>query len=185
MGAEQFCNSGKNDYGALPLVEALKVSSDTYFFTVGEYANSHGDVIQNMAKELGIGKETHMDLPKEIEGIVPDAAWRAQQNKLQERLRTQPPQERCVCICHIVSEIGPWTIGDDMHLAVGQGELLTSPLQMAVAYSTLASAYMNGGQGTVVRPHLGLEIDNSNGGLVQTLAGGPDPPRPSQLLGPE
>ncbi len=57
-GAEQFCNSGKTDYGALPLVEALKVSSDTYFFTVGEYANSHGDVIQNMAKELGIGKET-------------------------------------------------------------------------------------------------------------------------------
>ena len=71
VGAEQFCNSGKNDYGALPLVQALTVSSDTYFFTVGEYANSHGDVIQNTAKELGIGKETQVDLPNEIEGTVP------------------------------------------------------------------------------------------------------------------
>ena len=42
-----------------------------------------------------------------------------------------------------------------MHLAVGQGDLLTDPLQMAVAYSTLANAYMNGGDGTVVTPHLG------------------------------
>jgi len=39
-----------------------------------------------------------------------------------------------------------------MHLAVGQGDLLTSPLQMAVAYSTLANAFTNGGNGWVVRP---------------------------------
>jgi penicillin-binding protein 2 len=169
---EQFCNSGKTDYGARDLVEALTVSSDTYFFTVGQYANDHGDVIQNMAKELGIGKETHIDLPSEIEGTVPDAAWRAQQNKLQERCEHEHPKTAS-SVCHIVSEIGPWTVGDNMHLAVGQGELLTSPLQMAVAYSTLASAYMNEGEGTVVRPHLGLEIDNSSGSLVQELSSTP------------
>ena len=56
-----------------------------------------------------------------------------------------------------------------MHLAVGQGDLLTDPLQMAVAYSTLANAYMNGGEGRVVTPHLGLEIDETNGGVVQSL----------------
>jgi penicillin-binding protein 2 len=171
-GAEQFCNSGKNDYGALPLVEALKVSSDTYFFTVGEYANNYGDVIQNMAKKLGIGKETHVDLPKEIEGTVPDARWRARQNKLQEGCEHSHPRS-AASVCHIVAELGPWTVGDNMHLAVGQGELLTSPLQMAVAYSTLASAYVNGGEGTVVRPHLGVQIDNSSGALVQDL---PAPP---------
>ena len=71
--------------------------------------------------------------------------------------------------CGIVSEARPWSIGDDMHLAVGQGDLLTDPLQMAVAYSTLANAFMHGGEGTVVRPHLGLEIDEGNGGLVQSL----------------
>jgi penicillin-binding protein 2 len=56
-----------------------------------------------------------------------------------------------------------------MHLAVGQGELLTDPLQMAVAYSTLANAYMHGGYGTVVRPHLGMEIDDAQGRVVQVL----------------
>jgi penicillin-binding protein 2 len=66
-----------------------------------------------------------------------------------------------------------------MHLAVGQGDLVTSPLQMAVAYSTLANAYTHGGYGTVVRPHLGLEVDDAQGGLVQALS--PPPPRHVRL----
>jgi penicillin-binding protein 2 len=45
---------------------------------------------------------------------------------------------------------------------------------MAVAYSTLANAYMNGGgEGTVVTPHLGMEIDDSSGGLIQALSPAP------------
>ena len=59
------------------LVEALKVSSDTYFFEVGELANSHGNVIQRKAHKLGIGEQTGIDLPSEITGLVPDRAWRA------------------------------------------------------------------------------------------------------------
>ena len=54
-----------------------------------------------------------------------------------------------------------------MHLAVGQGDLLTSPLQMAVAYSTLANAYLNGGNGTVVTPHLAAR-STKPGRLVQS-----------------
>jgi penicillin-binding protein 2 len=57
-----------------------------------------------------------------------------------------------------------------MDLAVGQGALLTDPLQMAVAYSTLANAYRNGGHGTVVTPHLGKQIDEAKGALVQSLS---------------
>ena len=62
-------------------------------------------------------------------------------------------RKRHVSNCGIVLEpTGAWTVGDNMHLAVGQGELLTDPLQMAVAYSTLANAYTNDGEGTVVTP---------------------------------
>jgi penicillin-binding protein 2 len=68
-----------------------------------------------------------------------------------------------------------------MHLAVGQGDLLTSPLQMAVAYSTLASAFTHGGDGAVVHPHLGKEIDGSQGALVQALKA---PPRRHVRLNP-
>jgi penicillin-binding protein 2 len=149
------------------LVEALKVSSDTYFFEVGERANSHGEIIQNMAKKLGVGEPTGIDLPSEFHGVVPDRKWLAEENAAEFacQRRTHLPT------CGIVGEPGaPWTVGDNMDLAVGQGALLTDPLQMAVAYSTLATAYRNGGEGVVVTPHLGLAIEEPGGGLVQSLA---------------
>jgi penicillin-binding protein 2 len=166
VSTEQFCNSGKTDYGPLGLVEALKVSSDTYFFEDGELANSHGNVIQNEAHKLGVGEQTGIDLPSEITGVIPDRAWRAKQNAAE--LACERRTHRATC--GYVAEVRPWSVGDNMQLAVGQGDLLTSPLQMAVAYSTLANAFTNGGNGWVVRPHLGMEIDGPQGRLVQTLS---------------
>jgi penicillin-binding protein 2 len=165
VSTEQFCNAGKADYGAVGLVEALKVSSDTYFFQAGELANSHGNVIQREAHKLGVGEQTGIDLPSEITGLVPDRAWRAKVAR--QELRCE--KRRHVSSCGI-SDGRPWSVGDNMHLAVGQGDLLTSPLQMAVAYSTLANAFTNGGDGWVVRPHLGMEIDAAQGRLVQSLS---------------
>ena len=166
VSTEQFCNAGKADYGAVGLVEALKVSSDTYFFEVGELANPHGNVIQRMARELGIGSSTGIDLPSEFGGVIPEAAWRARQN----RLEVQCEHRTHRASCGYVAEVRPWSVGDNMDLAVGQGDLLTDPLQMAVAYSTLVNAYDNGGEGAVVTPHLGMEIDDSQGRLVQALS---------------
>ena len=127
-------------------------------------------MIQSEARKLGIGEPTGIDLPSEITGIVPDRAWMAKQDQLELQCRRKTHRASC----GIVAEIRPWSVGDDMHLAVGQGDLITSPLQMAVAYSTLANAYMNGGNGTVVTPHLGMEIDESSGGLVQSLSFPPE-----------
>ncbi len=166
VSTEPFCNAGKADYGSVGLVEALKVSSDTYFFEVGKLANSHQEVIQRMARELGIGQATGIDLPSEFQGIIPDPAWRAQENRLELQCEHRTHRSSC----GYVAEVRPWSVGDNMDLAVGQGDLLTDPLQMAVAYSTLANAYRNGGEGTVVTPHLGMEIDDSRGRLVQALS---------------
>jgi penicillin-binding protein 2 len=171
VSTQQFCNAGHADYGAVGLVDALRVSSDTYFFEVGQLANSHGNVIQRKATELGVGRKTGVDLPSEITGIVPDRAWRAHENELELKCERRTHRSSC----GLVGEIRPWSVGDNMHLAVGQGDLVTSPLQMAVAYSTLANAFRNGGEGTVVTPHLGLEIDDSSGGVVQALS--PPPAR--------
>ena len=166
VSTEQFCNAGHADFGAVGLVEALKVSSDTYFFEVGELANSHGNVIQDEARKLGVGQQTGIDLPSEITGVVPDRAWLAKEDALE--LACEHRTHRASC--GYVGEIRPWSVGDNMHLAVGQGDLLTSPLQMAVAYSTLTNAYLNSGDGTVVTPHLGKQIDESKGGLLQSLS---------------
>jgi penicillin-binding protein 2 len=164
-GGEEFCNAGKVDYGSVGLVEALKVSSDTYFFEVGEHDNSHGPVIQEMAHKLGIGRPTGIDLPNESEGVLPSPKWREAQNRKQAQcLRHHPKAE-----CGYVAEIRPWEPGDNMDLAVGQGDLQTDPLQMAVAYSTLANAFMDGGEGAVPTPHLGMAIESPSGGIVQTL----------------
>ena len=161
-----FCNAGKAEYGAVGLVQALKVSSDTYFFEVGKRANGYGSVIQRMARELGIGSATGVDLPSEFGGVIPDTAWRAREN----RLEIQCEHRTHRASCGFVAEQRPWSVGDNMDLAVGQGDLLTDPLQMAVAYSTLADAFRNGGSGTVVTPHLGMEIDGAQGRLVQALS---------------
>jgi penicillin-binding protein 2 len=169
VSTQQFCNAGHADYGAVGLVEALKVSSDTYFFEVGELANSHGKVLQHMAHQLGIGEPTGIDLPSEFEGVVPDSEWRAKQDALELNCE----HRRHVSSCGIVSEVRPWSVGDNMHMAVGQGDLLTDPLQMAVAYSTLANGFRSSGEGTVVTPHIGKEVDERNGGLVQSLSSPP------------
>jgi penicillin-binding protein 2 len=165
VSTQQFCNAGKTDYGPVGLVQALKVSSDTYFFEVGELANSYGEVIQRMAHKLGVGEPTGIDLPSEITGLVPTRAWRAK--VAAEEVACE--QRRHLQSCGI-SDGRPWSVGDNMHLAVGQGDLLTSPLQMAVAYSTLANAFAGGGVGAVPRPHLGMEIDGPHGELIQALS---------------
>src|SRR5262249_12577349 len=57
----------------------------------------------------------------------------------------------------------PWSIGDNESLAVGQGDVQATPLQVAVAYAALANG------GTVVRPHLGLDVRSPDGGIVRSV----------------
>jgi penicillin-binding protein 2 len=95
VGSEQFCNAGHAEYGAVGLVQALKVSSDTYFFEVGERANSHGNIIQRMARRLGIGRPSEIDLPEEFSGVVPDRQWLARRNREEVECRHQRHVSTC------------------------------------------------------------------------------------------
>ncbi len=58
----------------------------------------------------------------------------------------------------------PWSVGDNINLSVGQGDLLAAPLQLAVAYAAL------GNGGTVVTPHVGLRTEDPDGKVVQEIA---------------
>lgn len=168
VSAEPFCNDNHEEYGATDLVQALEVSSDVYFFTVGERAYYHGDgdAIQRMAHKLGIGDETGIDLPSPAKGLVPDAKWLQKLNAEEARCT----KEKHGKPCGYVLEPGElWTVGHNMHFALGQGELLTNPLQMAVAYSTLVDAYRNEGRGWRPTPHLGKAIVAPDGELVREL----------------
>ena len=156
---QQFCSSGKADYGTLSLRDALRVSSDVFFYQLGEYANAQpGQVIQAWARRLGLGHTTGIDLPGEYPGLIPDREWRAKVDREELACRAR----RHVPSCGI-ADGRPWTVGDNVNLSVGQGDVQATPLQMAVAYSAIANG------GSVVHPHLGLEIDDSQGRLIQTI----------------
>ena len=145
VGGITFQNAGGVAHGTISLPTALQVSSDVFFYTMGLRMNGTLQ-LQKWSHRLGIGEQTGIDLPAEVDGLVPSPAWRNElfRKKLTDR---------------------PWTVGDNINLAVGQGDVQTNPLQMATAYAAIAT-------GNVLHPHVGMEIDDSAGRVVQEI----DPP---------
>ncbi len=169
----QFCISGQCRHnagnavdGSLDLQSAITVSSDDFFYNLGALTNSpapNGGPLQKWAHLYGIGHQTGIDLPAENDGTLPDAKWRDARNKLEAECdkatgpfkgkSKHPPGG-----CGIADGTDrPWSIGDNESLAVGQGDVQVTPLQLAVAYAAIANG------GTVVTPHLGLDVQSPDG----------------------
>ena len=162
---QSFCNAGKEVNGSVALPRAIQVSSDVFFYTLGRDLNPlEGQPLQKMAHRLGLGEPTGVDLPGEGAGLVPDRRWRGQVGERERRCRKRRhiPVNAAIPGCGI-SDMRPWTVGDNVNLAVGQGDLQATPLQMAVAYAALE----NGGR--IVRPHLGVAVEDSNGRELQKI----------------
>ena len=106
--------------------------------------------LQEWSHKMGIGDPTGIDLPtgESAEGLVPSKKWR---DELFENGETERP----------------WSVGDNVQLAVGQGDLQTNPLQMAIAYAAL------GNGGTIVTPHLGMEVQDAAGRVLKEIDPGP------------
>ena len=109
-------------HGELGLVDALEHSCNPYFCHLAQEVG-YG-AIARVGRELGLGARTGIDLPAESRGLLPTPEWKLQ----------------------ALGE--PWRASDTSLVAIGQGTLLTTPLQMAVGAAALA----NGGR--IVRPHL-------------------------------
>jgi penicillin-binding protein 2 len=149
LGGITFENAGGAAYGPIAMETALEVSSDVYYYTLGDRMNGT-TALQEWSHRLGIGRETGIDLPGEQPGLLPTPAWRNQ-------LYREGLTER------------PWSAGDNVNLSVGQGDLQADPLQMAVAYATIANG------GTVPRPHVGLRVEDAAGRVLREIA--PPPSR--------
>ena len=151
-----FHNWDPNVNQAMDLPTALAYSCDTYFYRVGnEFYNlaaDRGQPMQKWAEMFGFGKPTGVDIGPEASGLVPTIGWR----------------ER-----HFTSAVDKlWKPGDSIELAVGQGDLLATPLQMARLYAALA----NGGK--LVTPHVLMDVQSPNGATV------PVPPTPAPTTVP-
>lgn len=144
---QKFENAGGVAYGAVSLVPALQVSSDVFMYELGGRMWDK-NYLQDWSHKLGIGDPTGLDIPGESEGLVPSKKWR-------DDLYAAGDTER------------PWSEGDNIQLATGQGDLQTTPLQLAIAYATL------GNGGTIVTPHVGHEIQDAAGRVLKEFDPGP------------
>ena len=143
VGGVTFKNAGGGGNGALALRRALTVSSDVFFYQLGRDMNGTLN-LQRWAQRLSLGRRTGIDLPGELPGLIPSPQWR---NRLFKK--------------HLTDR--PWSVGDNINLSVGQGDVQADPLQMAVAYATIANG------GNVLAPRIGMRIEDSAGRAIQEL----------------
>ncbi len=150
-GAPQNCwlHSG---HGTLGLRSGIVHSCDVVFYEIAKsffYAGeSQGGSLSDTALQEAImryrfGKATGIDLPSESTGRVPTPEWK------EEYYRDAPAE-------------GKWQGGDLTNLVIGQGDVLVTPLQMAVAYGGIAT-------GRIMKPHLLKEVRNSAGDVVLSV----------------
>jgi penicillin-binding protein 2 len=151
IGRQVFHCWSRRGHGAMNLVSGLKYSCDCYFYEIGRRAGI--DSIDSMARRLGLGHSYGLELPGEKSGLVPNPSWK-------QRVRKQK-----------------WTQGETYNVAIGQGALLTTPLQLCVMTARLA----NGANAIMPRlirssgdtpmqvslPHEGFTVDPEHLKLIQ------------------
>jgi penicillin-binding protein 2 len=131
-----FCASSNGPcvYGSVNVMMALAVSSDAFFYKLGEdFYWTDEELMAEQMRQLGFGRDTGIDLPYEYDGRVPDDKSKARLVKLGVLAEGEVPR---------------LVVGDNIQTAIGQGLLAATPLQLARGYAAVA----NGGR--VLRPRV-------------------------------
>ncbi len=144
----------------MTLPTALTQSCDTFFYRLGfgiwQLGANKGTPLQTWAGHMGFGHYTNIDIGGESKGFLATPAWK--------RRHFRPA-------CKAGNQAACWDLdwhpGDSINMAIGQGNLLVTPLQMAVAYAAIANG------GTIVTPHIGQDIE-SNGQVQVDLSRRPE-----------
>ncbi len=129
-----FSEYGKTE-GAVDIYKALKRSNDIYFYNVGQLIGEK--VLADYSKKVKIGQKLGIDIPGEEEGLVPTNEW-----KLENYQQV-------------------WYPGDTLHMAIGQGFLLTTPLQVLAFTSLIAD------NGNLYQPRLAKTITDVEGKTIR------------------
>ncbi len=150
------------ELGWLDIHGALEHSCNIFFYNLalGIWRNWRGtdreNVLQETARSLGYGSFTGVDLTGDHAGVVPDRelfeSWK--------ELQLEDPAAPVRLDPARMALASPWVGGDLMNLAIGQGDLLSSPLQVAVSYSALANG------GTVWTPRVVSQVRSPEGELL-------------------
>lgn len=125
-------------YGPINFMRGVAVSCNIVFWTVGGQLGD--ERLHRYARMLGLGQTTGIDLPTEANGTIPSAEWKRRMYK------------------------EPWYPGDTLNMAIGQGYVVVTPLQVA----RMLSAVANGG--TLVAPRLARRVLAPDGSEVKVYA---------------
>ncbi|MFD5399015.1 penicillin-binding protein 2 [Streptomyces sp. NPDC127097] len=180
IGGQTFKNFESQSHGAISLGRALEVSCDTVFYRLShdEWKKDGGDKPKKDAKnwfyktahQFGLGKETGIDLPNEVTGRVPDrkwknAFWKANKAGWCEQAKAWPKKKdfgtklaREGCL-----EGMKLHAYDSINYAIGQGDTLVTPIQMAAIYGAISNG------GTLYDPTVGKAVISPDGKHIQRV----------------
>ncbi len=139
-----FVGWKRDGLGPMTVRSAIARSSDIYFYVVGgghptSKVDALGiDRLSAYYRKFSLGKLTGIDLPGEKPGVVADPDWKA------EYFKNDPVQAK-------------WYLGNTYHVSIGQGDMLVTPLQVAVWTATIANG------GNLTTPHLATEVLDEDG----------------------
>jgi len=136
-----------SQHGHIDLFNGIIQSCDTVFYEIGynfytRQVKKEGRPLWEYSRDFQLGKRTGIDLVSEMDGRVPTPEWKREFNKK-------------------TPAYGVWYPGDTVNMAIGQGDLLTTPLQMAYLYAGIA----NGGK--FIRPHLMKYLEDEDGRVLK------------------
>ncbi len=129
--------------GPMNIFSAIAKSSDIYFYEVGGgFEDMEGLGVEKLGEyyhKFNLGEKTGIDIPGEKDGLIPNPEWK------EKNIGEQ------------------WYLGDTYHMAIGQGDVLTTPIQVALWTATIANG------GTIYQPHVVKKIIEKNGNVKEIV----------------
>ena len=177
VGNRWFKNYESAAYGYIDFARALELSCDTFFYRVGlhfwqKYGSDPANVdardpLVEEAKKFGFGSETGIDLPGEASGRIADRHWKLAYWKsmksyycTMDEKGTAPNAFLKLFAHEFCVEGSYYRAGDAVNYAIGQGDTIVTPLQLARAYSALSNG------GTLYAPRIAKAIVDAGGSVV-------------------
>lgn len=134
FGNRYFHDHNKNGFGSVDVYTAIEKSSNVFFYKMG--ISLGVDKMYNYISLLGLGQRTGIEMDREAPGRLPSSEWK------KARLGEE------------------WQPGENLTMAIGQGYVTATPLQMAVAYNTI------GTEGKVVKPFIVKKVTDHEGKIL-------------------
>lgn len=138
LGRRRYHDWKRSGHGPTDVYKSLKRSVDVYFYKIATMLDI--DILANYARKFGLGTKTGISLPRETSGLIPDREWK------KKRFGED------------------WQLGETLSCSIGQSYILTTPLQLALAYAAIANG------GTLYYPYLVKEIFKNNGEVIKKFS---------------